>query len=407
MTWLKAMSAYELKNYGYAVQLVQTVLREVPDFLTGRQLARKAAAAKNAGKKSLFGGFSGSSFSVMKIQGMVKKDPKGAMDAIEKVLENDPFNAQANQLLKDAAMIAEMPETAAFALQSIIDGNPKDTKTMHELATHYMRHDEPEKAMDVYNAILKVTPQDLIAVKGGKDAAARSSMKQGGWETAETYRDLIKDKEVAVALEQQSRVVKDTATIDHLLAELHPQAEGNVDVSRRIGELYEQKDDIENAIQWYEYAAQLMHGSDPAIIRKISDLRLRQLDMCISAREEYIEQNGPDSQESRDYEAELVELRQQRAQLEVDGAKTRVDRNPTDLVARYELGEILLRSGNAQDAIPELQKGPAESQRPPSRHGFARAMLRGQKHARPGRKDTAGRLLGNHGHGRHQKGSPL
>ena len=34
-------------------------------------------------------------------------------------------------------------------------------------------------------------------------------MKGGGWTEAESYRDLIKDKEVAVSLEQQSRIAAD------------------------------------------------------------------------------------------------------------------------------------------------------------------------------------------------------
>ena len=45
-TWLKAMSAMELRNYGYAIQLLQAILRNHPEFLLARQLARKAAVAK-------------------------------------------------------------------------------------------------------------------------------------------------------------------------------------------------------------------------------------------------------------------------------------------------------------------------------------------------------------------------
>ena len=71
--WLKAMSAMELRNHGYAIQLLQSVLKSHPEFLLARQLARKAAVAKSAGKKSLLGGFSSASFSTMKVQSLVKK----------------------------------------------------------------------------------------------------------------------------------------------------------------------------------------------------------------------------------------------------------------------------------------------------------------------------------------------
>ena len=62
-TWLKAMSAMELRNYGYAIQLLQAVLKSHPEFLLARQLARKAAVAKFGGRKSVLGSLSGASFS--------------------------------------------------------------------------------------------------------------------------------------------------------------------------------------------------------------------------------------------------------------------------------------------------------------------------------------------------------
>lgn len=349
----------QLRNHGYAIQLIQSVLKVSPDFLPGRQLARKASIAKTAGKKSALGGLSSASFSLMKVQGLVKKDPAAAMEAIEKVLETEPYNAQANLLLRDAAIAAQMPETAAFALETIIEGNPKDTKTMHELAKLYMQQNQPEKAVEWYGKITEITPNDLSAVKGGKDAAAAASMLRGGWDKEDTtYRDLIKDKEQAVSLEQQARVVKSDEMIDQVLAELHAKVQTepeSVDTARKIAELYEQKEDFENAANWYTYAASLTGNSDPTLARKASDLVLKQFDLAISAREQIIAAN-PGSDEARQYEAELEGLRKQRAELTLEDARKRVERNPTDLQAKFELAEILVRTGSYQEAIPELQK---------------------------------------------------
>ena len=38
--WLKAMSAIELQNLGYAIELLQNLLRQEPEFLTARQVLR-------------------------------------------------------------------------------------------------------------------------------------------------------------------------------------------------------------------------------------------------------------------------------------------------------------------------------------------------------------------------------
>lgn len=358
-TWLKAMSAMQLKNYGYTVQLLQTVLKEVPEFMTARQLARKAAIAKSANKKGLMSGLSSASFSTMKVQGLLKKDPVAALDAVEKLLEAEPYSPAVNQLLREAAIAAKMPEIAAFALETIVEGNPKDTKTLHELAKHYMAHERPDLAVDIYGKILEITPNDLTAVKGGKDASARASMQRGGWETADSYRDLIKDKEMAVSLEQQNRVVRSEEMIEQQLAELHQKIQEvpeSVDVARKIAVLYEDKEDYGSAVEWYDYAIQLTRGADSALVRKSADLKIKNYDVTIEQWTNYLTTLDAAGEEAQNAATQIEELKNQRAGLLLADAKARVERNPTDLMFRFELGEILVAAGNYQDAIPELQK---------------------------------------------------
>jgi tetratricopeptide (TPR) repeat protein len=148
--------------------------------------------------------------------------------------------------------------------------------------------------------------------------------------------------------------------IDNLLAELHAKAEAEgenctVDTARRIAELHEQREDWENATNWFNYAASLSNNSDMALVRKASDLQIRQFDLAIDAREQFIEAN-PGTPESEGYAAELVSLKKQRADLALEAARSRVEQNPTDLQLRFELGEILVDLENWQEAIPELQK---------------------------------------------------
>src|SRR5438477_9260275 len=108
--WLKAVAAIELRNFGYAISLLQGVLKQEPEFLTGRRLLRRAEVAKNkAAKKSVFN-ISTAPIAVMKAQREVRKDPKRALEMIEKVLEEEPYHRQGNLLLKEAAVRAGWPE---------------------------------------------------------------------------------------------------------------------------------------------------------------------------------------------------------------------------------------------------------------------------------------------------------
>jgi hypothetical protein len=119
--WLKAMAAVELRNFGYAISLLQGILKQEPEFLTGRQLLRRAEVAKQkAGKKTFFN-ISIAPIAVMKAQREIKKAPQRAVEMIEKVLEKEPYNRQANLTLKEAAVAAGWPEIGVFALRTLLE----------------------------------------------------------------------------------------------------------------------------------------------------------------------------------------------------------------------------------------------------------------------------------------------
>ena len=66
--WLKAVSAIELRNFGYAISLLQEILRQEPEFLTGRQLLRRTELTKNKSAKKGFFSISTVPIGAMKAQ---------------------------------------------------------------------------------------------------------------------------------------------------------------------------------------------------------------------------------------------------------------------------------------------------------------------------------------------------
>jgi tetratricopeptide (TPR) repeat protein len=368
-SWLKAVSAMGQKNFPYVIQICQVLLSSMPDFLDGRKLARKAAIEKSKTiKKGFLSGLGGgSSMALMKAGGLKRKDDLVALlPLLEEILADDPFNAQANTFLQEAALKWDPPmkELAFFAFETTLEGNPKDKVQLNRYASFCMERDEngrprdPARAVELYNKLLAINPNDMVAMKGSKDASASQSVQQGGWEVADSYRDLIKNKEEAVSLEQQSRVVKSDEMIDNQIVELSAavQAEPqSVDKSRKVAELYEQKGDLENSLEWYRYVLGLSGGADTTISRKISDLQLRQIDDAFTARQEYLA-SSPDDPEAPRYREEMEELQKQRATFVLAEARERVDRNPTDLIAHFDLGVALMDAGEPQDAIGHFQR---------------------------------------------------
>src|SRR6266498_2236080 len=243
--WLKAVAAIELRNFGYAISLLQEILKQEPQFLTGRQLLRRAEVTKSKSAKRSFFNISTAPIAVMKAQREIKKDPKRAVELLEKVL--------------------------------------------HDLGRLYRQLGDHEEEVEIYNQITAINPLDAEALRLGKDASAHASMKRGGWIQAESYRDLIKDKDVAISLEQQSRMRLTGESLDRQIAEtyaLHQAELANVDLARRLGTLNEQKEDFQAAIRWYQYAADLTKGADVGLVRKASDLKIKCLEREIAAHEE-------------------------------------------------------------------------------------------------------------------------
>ena len=357
--WLKAVAAIEMRNFSYAISLLQGILKQEPEFLSGRQLLRRAETTKLKAEKKGFFNVSTASIGVMKAQREVKKDPRRSIELVEKVLEDEPYNRQANLLLKEAAVAAGWPEIGVLALQTVLEEKPSDTKILHELGRLYHQMGESDREVEIYNRITEADPTDSEALRLGKDASARASMKTGGWTQAESYRDLIKDKEIAVSLEQQSRMALTGESLDQQIAETYERHQGepqSVDYARQLGALCEQKEDYENAIAWYQYAAELTNRTDAALLRKVSDLGMKRSEHEIVEHERFLAAQGPEHPEYATHAAALAEAKRQRAEIPVEVAQKRADRNPTDLQLRFKLGEHLLNAGRFREALPELQR---------------------------------------------------
>ena len=197
------------------------------------------------------------------------------------------------------------------------------------------------------------------------------TLNQAVREAEKRRHDLVvlKNKEESELLEKQSRIVKSEDMIESLLAEqyaLYNQNPENLDVVRKIASLNEQKEDLDGAIQYYQWAVTLTKNSDPGLVRKVNDLTLKNLDRQIATRETWLRdqaasQNGDTiDSETLDtvtrLEGEVEEMKRQKAEMLVATARARVERNPTDLTFRYELGEQLVKAKMFSEAQAELQK---------------------------------------------------
>ncbi len=354
--YLRAESAMELRNWSYAVTLLQAVLSKEPGFLDGRRKLRQAAIKQNEGKKGVKLG--AEALKVLKMQSHVKKDPLGVIVALEKdVLASDPYNPQANELLYEAAVAAGLPMTAGFALETVTQGHPDNTKFYHKLGDFYLDREAFDEAAEIFQKLVDKDRADLEATKKFKDATARGSISSQKWDSDGDWRDLLKDKDAAKDLESKGRAAMTPemlqTQVDSLLQDYGADNQ-NLEVTKQLADTYEQLEQFESSLQFYDWALHLS-ANDPSLERKCAMIRERvESDKLIELRK-FIEEN-PEHPEVERCKADLAEAEKSQLGNLIAESETRVERNPTDMELRFELGERLFRAGRSRDAVQHLQQ---------------------------------------------------
>lgn len=395
-TYLKAMSALEMRNYGFVVTLMAPMVAEEPEFIAGRKLLREASILRSRGGRSAFRKISIGSIGKSKSQKALEAGQwKEAMDEAEKVLEDDPFNKQANEDLHEAAEVVAKKERdaikntlqpafdnaveegkaeaaknldaardrqhtfeaiAVFALETISQ-DAKNVKARHEVGKYLMQIEKYDDASRVFEDLLKANPMDLEARDRAKEAAARRSMQRGKLGTS-TFADLVKQRQQA-AQSGEEKVVTAGDTPEELaqrIYEAHEAGTPDREAARTLADLYYNREDYDNALQYYQYLSGLAEGTDPGLLRKISDSEVRRISKSIIQKEKEIADLAADDPAVAELRGEIAELRRCKAEQTLGEARKRVERNPADLQYRFELGEQLVMAAHYKEAIPELQK---------------------------------------------------
>ncbi len=354
--WLKAISAVQTANLPYAVSLLQGVLKDSPGFLEGRKMLRKCELqlAGNTKKKAGLFGLQTGGMGVMKLHGQAKKDPLGTLPLIEKELEKDPLNDQANELLFDTCLKLEFFETAAFALETVRTSNPENAKLLHRLAEFYLAREQPLQASEVYNDIAKHHPTDGVAIKGAKDASARASMQKQKWDENADMRSLMKNSAEFEELEKASRTGLTREQLEERrdkVIEKYNADPNHLMTVKDLAGIYEQLEDWHNAQTFYTWAHSLSNG-DVALATKAAAMN----DRALEADMQNLTAAAAADPENAELKASLEARKADRIAEQVQEAQKRVDQNPTDPQLRFELGNALYNAGDFSAAIPHLQQ---------------------------------------------------
>lgn len=387
----KGRLAMQRNNIDYALIHFEQALKLEPGFYECREALREAQLKKGSTSKGGFFkkiiGTASSSPLIAKAQMALRKNPLEAIEIVESILSNDPTNTAAHKVLAEAAIAAGFPRTAILSLGLLAKEDPNDKQIKMQLAELFAEVGQIDRAEVIYEELLRMDPTDGEIAKAYKNLTAKKTLQETGFEAVAegkaTYRDLIKDKEEAVALEQEQRQEKSEDVVQRLIEEYTERLQrepNNLKLVRSLAELHTQKKEFDKALEYYKIIKNSEQGNDPSLDKAIADTVLRKFDYMM----EQLDKNAPD------YQQKLAELQAQKQAYQIEECKQRVERYPTDLNIRFEMGVLYFNANKITEAIAEFQKAQNNPQK-----RIASLNYLAQCFAKRGMYDSAVRMLQN------------
>ena len=354
--YTKAQEAAQRENTDYALALYAQVLEKEPAFYEGR----KALRAEQFKKSGSGGGFfkkmmnsAGSSPQIAKGQLALRSNPANAMAIAEQILNSDANSSGAHKIIVEAAMALELPRTAFLSYEVLLRNSPNDKQLAIDFARVSSEAGDTRMAEKILSDMLRANPHDGELNQALKDLSARKTLDEGGYAALEggkgSYRDILKNKKEAVLLEQEKRAVKDEDVNDRLIRDYETRLEkepNNLKYVRSLAEIYTEKKQFDKAMELYDRVKNSEMGNDPTLEQAIARTKVKQFDFQI----EQINPFAPD------HAAQVEQLKAQKLEFQVAECQRRVEKYPTDLSIRYEMGALYFQIGKITEAISEFQK---------------------------------------------------
>ncbi len=349
-------------TYDYAIELLYQVLQQEPGAYEVRKQLRIAQVKKAGSGSGFFKKMLSSATSspaVAKAQLALRKNPAEALQVAEQVLNTDPLNNPAHRVVVEAADALEMPHTAVMSLEVLNRNAPADKNVAIRYARALAGLGESGRGERILSDLYRANPSDNDLSQALKDMSARKTLDEGGYEALAdgtgSYRDILRNEEEAKTLEQENRSVKAEDTSERLIREYETRLKtdpSNYKLLKDLAELHTQRQEFDVAISYYE-RIRATGVNDPTLDKAISDTQIRKLDFQIT-------QLDPNT---NDHEETLARLQTEKQAYQLSEAQKRVERFPTDLQFRFELGQLYFQFGKFGEAIQEFQKSESNSHR--------------------------------------------
>ncbi|HLN29311.1 MAG TPA: tetratricopeptide repeat protein [Gemmataceae bacterium] len=352
-------------NYDYAIQLLLTCCKMDPANLIYRQTLRRTEKIKY--RNNLRGSrlaFLTTSTSRTKLKAAkASRDYLKVLECGEKVLLRNPWDIGAQMDMAEAADALGLLDVAVWTLEQARQKNPEDATVNRALARLYEKRGNFSQAIALWELIRKAEPRDVEAQHKAKDLAASDTIARGNYEAV--FSNLEEDYEGDEQAATTGESAKESAPVHQVpvqesvspeprdAAALRARIKAdptNVNAHLHLASVFRRAGQIELAREVLQQALGPTANAFELTL-EIADLDIEPFRRNLVITDEKL-RTQPQDEELRKIRIRLLKEINTR---EMDLFRQKAERFPTEMAHRLELGVRLLRAGQTDGAIVELQ----------------------------------------------------
>lgn len=348
--WRRGNEAVVKENWDYAIQMYLTAVKLFPDNLTYRQSLRGAEQRKYGDNGT------GAKMAGMRLMGTKTKIKKSRMsknwagldEAAEEGLQVNPWDPQLNADMGDACTQLGYVDVAIFGYECSLKADATSKEINKSLAALLEDKGEYKRAIECWQRILKIEPTSGEARSKITQLDARTVMDRGGYEGAESTRNVrlgaggqragqaADGPGMSVEADLQRAIRKDPANRDNYLK--------LADHYRREGKLEPAEEQLQKALE--------VSGNDLSIRELLEDVQLDLMRKALTITKDQAHQQPDDA----NIKQRAGEMANELLKRELEVLASRVERYPQDMKVKFELASRYMRVKKWSLAIPLFQQ---------------------------------------------------
>lgn len=351
--WKRGNDSALKQDYEYAINMYRKAIGLIPDNRLYRDALRGAERKKygDNGKGARMTGFKLKKIR-LRITNARRKEAWDDLDqAAEDGLELNPWDSQLNADLGLACAKRGYGDVAVWAYKIAVKNAPDSHEFNRELALLLEERADYTAATECWQRVAKLNPLDSEARSKIGSLAAKSVMKDGGYEDAENTREVKTGYDYDRPVKS---TVPDDATGPGMSLEADLQRALRKDPTDKdsylkLGDLYRREDRLDEASEVFQKAYEIT--GDPHIQEQMEDIQLDRMRKNLELAKEQALKTPDDETLKQNRVALATEL----IKREIQVLSTRVERYPKDSRLKFELAKKWMRVSKWQKAIKLLQ----------------------------------------------------